>query len=465
LTEAASPGILSGMEPQRDQTLKALLLEVQRATGIALTGYRETTLRRRLDRRLRLRGVTSLAEYRALLARDPAEPQRLLDDLTITVTGFFREREAFEALQRVILPALSHRSPIRIWCAGCATGEEAYSIGMVVVDGAKGQGFNASILATDLNRGALAKAKRGLYPKEALAGLKEDQLARHFLVEGGAYQVSRTLQRLIRFEFHDLISDPPPRGMDVIFCRNVLIYYDEPTQVKICSTLTEALNPGGFLLLGTAELPKGPAREALTLVDPKAKVYRKLSAMRVVVIGASAGGIEALTILLGALPADIPAPFLIVQHRWPTFRSGLADLLGRGCALRVKEAEEGDFLKPGEVLLAPADHHLLVRYSRATLSRSEPVRFVRPSADLLFESAARYHREAVIGVILSGTGRDGTDGAKAIKEWGGLVLAQDPATTTFPEMPLSAIKAGVVDDVLPLEGIAKKLTALCRPAL
>lgn len=450
------------MERKDDRELKALLLEVQRATGITLVGYREATLRRRLDRRLRARGVASLAEYRALLAKDPAEPQRLLDDLTITVTGFFREREAFEALQRTILPALSHRSPIRIWCAGCATGEEAYSIGMVVLEGAKERGFNSSILATDLNRAALAKAKSGLYPKEALAGLKEEQLTRHFLFDG-AYQVKPALKGLIRFEAHDLTSDPPPRGMDITFCRNVLIYYDEPTQVKICSTLVQALNPGGFLLLGKAELPKGPAREVATLVDPKAKAYRKLSLMRVVVIGASAGGIEALTTLLGALPTDIPASFLIVQHRWPTFRSNLADLLGRGCALRVKEVEEGDFLKPGEVLLALADHHLLIRYSRATLSRSEPVHFVRPSADLLFESAARYHKEAVIGVILSGTGKDGTDGARAIKERGGLVLVQDPATTAFPEMPLSAIRAGVVDHVLSLEGIAEKLAALCRP--
>ncbi|MBI5379869.1 MAG: hypothetical protein HZA23_06930, partial [Nitrospirae bacterium] len=334
--------------------------------------------------------------------------------------------------------------------------------GMVVLDEVKGRRLTSSILATDMNRAALAKAKSGLYSKEAVAGLREDQLTRYFLFDG-VYQVNQTLRSLIRFEFHNMTSDPPPRGMDVIFCRNVLIYYDEPTQVKICSTLTQALNPGGFLLLGKAELPKGPGREVVTLVDPKAKAYRRLSLMRVVVIGASAGGIDALTTLLGALPADIPATFLIVQHRWPTFRSNLADLLGQGCSLHVKEAEEGDFLKPGEVLLAPADHHLLIRYTRATLSHSEPVRFVRPSADLLFESAARYHKEAVIGVILSGTGKDGTDGAKAIKAWGGVVLVQDPVTTAFPEMPLSAIRAGVADHVLPLKGIAEKLADLCRP--
>ncbi|MBI3989002.1 MAG: hypothetical protein HY347_05235 [candidate division NC10 bacterium] len=463
MTKVDSLGILSVMEQKKDNPdLKAVLLEVQRATGSTLAGYREVTLKRRLDRRLRARGVASLAEYRALLAEDPAEPQRLLDDLTITVTGFFREREAFEALQQTILPLLSHRSPIRIWCAGCATGEEAYSIGMVVLEEARKRGFTSSILATDLNRAALAKAKSGLYPRQAVTGLKEEQLTRYFLFDG-AYQVNQALKGLIRFEPHDLTSDPPPRGMDIIFCRNVLIYYDEPTQVKICSSLVQALNLGGFLLLGKVELPKGPAREDVTLVDPQAKAYRKLSLMRVVVIGASAGGIDALTTLLGALPADIPASFLIVQHRWPTFRSNLADLLGRGCPFRVKEAVEGDFLKPGEVLLAPADHHLLIRYTRATLTRSEPIRFVRPSADLLFESAARYHKETVIGVILSGTGKDGTDGAKAIKAQGGLVLAQDPATTTFPEMPLSAIRAGVVDHVLSLEGIAQTLAALCRP--
>jgi two-component system chemotaxis response regulator CheB len=181
----------------------------------------------------------------------------------------------------------------------------------------------------------------------------------------------------------------------------------------------------------------------------------------VVALAASAGGLNALTHVLAALPAGFPAALVVVQHLDPRHRSLMADILNRSTSLPVRQAREGDRLEPGVTHIAPPDRHLLVNSDRTlSLTQTELVHFVRPSADLLFESTAASFRERAIAVVLSGSGVDGAMGVTAIKKMGGTVIVQD-AAADFPGMPQAARATGVVDFVLPLDEIAPALQKLC----
>jgi two-component system chemotaxis response regulator CheB len=196
-----------------------------------------------------------------------------------------------------------------------------------------------------------------------------------------------------------------------------------------------------------------------TVDEPGAR--RGGAAFDIVAVAASAGGLTALTRVLGALPADFPASIVVVQHLDPRHRSLMADILSRHTRIAVKEAVAGEFVRPGVVYIAPPDRHLLVNPDGSLgLTQSELVHFVRPSADLLFESVAASFRERAIAVVLTGSGSDGAMGAKAVKEMGGTVIAQDEATSEFFAMPSAAIRTGAVDFVLPLDEIATALMTL-----
>jgi len=185
------------------------------------------------------------------------------------------------------------------------------------------------------------------------------------------------------------------------------------------------------------------------------------AAFDVVALAASAGGLQALIRVLNGLPRDFGAATVIVQHLDPRHRSLIADIFGRRTALKVKEAEEGDQLSPGTVFTAPPNRHLLVNPDGSlSLSQSELVHFVRPSADLLFESVAASYKDRVIGVVLSGTGADGSMGLRAIKKMGGTIIVQDEKTSEFFGMPGAAIETGTVDFVLPIEEIPPALVSL-----
>jgi two-component system chemotaxis response regulator CheB len=183
----------------------------------------------------------------------------------------------------------------------------------------------------------------------------------------------------------------------------------------------------------------------------------------IVALAASAGGLKALTDVLAALPAQFPAAIVVVQHLDPRHRSLMAEILGKRTAMPVKEAREGDMLEPSRIYVAPPNRHLLVNQDRTlSLTQTELVHFVRPSADLLFESAAASYRERAIAVVLSGSGSDGAMGVKAIKEMGGTVIVQDEKTAEFSGMPQAAVKTGEVDFILPLPEIAPALLTLVK---
>jgi two-component system chemotaxis response regulator CheB len=184
-------------------------------------------------------------------------------------------------------------------------------------------------------------------------------------------------------------------------------------------------------------------------------------AFDVVAIAASAGGLNALGVVLSGLPEFFPAAVLIVQHLDPRHPSFMADILKRRTALQVKEAEEGERLRLGTVFIAPPNRHLLVNPDASiALTQTELVHFVRPSADLLFESVAAVFRDRAIAIVLSGTGSDGSMGVGAIKKMGGMVIAQDERSSEFFGMPGAAIQSGSVDVVLPLAEIPPTLVGL-----
>ncbi|WP_253274122.1 chemotaxis protein CheB [Myxosarcina sp. GI1] len=181
----------------------------------------------------------------------------------------------------------------------------------------------------------------------------------------------------------------------------------------------------------------------------------------IIAIAASAGGLNAIIQVLSHLPANFPASIVVVQHLDPNSRSFMADILSRRILLSVKQAAEGDRLEKGKVYLAPPNHHLLINPDGTlSLSQSELVHFVRPSADLLFDSVAASYRDRAIAVVLTGTGKDGFMGIEAIHKMGGIVIAQDKKTSSYFGMPDAAIKTGMVNFILPLPEIADKLVEL-----
>lgn len=185
------------------------------------------------------------------------------------------------------------------------------------------------------------------------------------------------------------------------------------------------------------------------------------AAYDVVALAASAGGLTALSVVLSGLPAAFPAALVVVQHLDPRHRSLMADILSRRTALTVKQAEEGDRLSPATVFIAPPNRHLLVNLDGSlSLSQSELVHFVRPSADLLFESVAASYTDRAIAVVLTGSGSDGNMGVKAIKTMGGTVIVQDEKTAEFSGMPSAAIQTGSADFILQLNEIAPALVSL-----
>lgn len=181
----------------------------------------------------------------------------------------------------------------------------------------------------------------------------------------------------------------------------------------------------------------------------------------VVAMGSSAGGLNALTQVLRSLPKSFPCSIVVVQHLSPEHKSWIANLLGRSAQVKVKQAEHGEIMLPGTVYIAPPDEHLLVGPGKIQLAHSQLVHFSRPSIDLLFESVAGTYGSRAIGVVLTGSNSDGATGIRAIKEAGGVTIAQDPETAEFRPMPQAAADTGCVDFVLPLEKVGSTLIELC----
>ena len=461
------------------EELQHLLEGIYRERGFDFREYRETTLARRLSRRLRARGVRTYAAYGRVLDEDPAEYDKLFDDLTINVSSFFRDDVAFRALEEQVVPALTNNGTktIRVWSAGCATGEEPYSLAMIFQEalGRELHLWDLQILATDIDAKTLDRAREATFGPKDVETIRPELLNRYFVPVNGSFLVNTSLRESVTFERHDLVTGQPYRDMDLVVCRNVIIYFTPVLQARVLNSFYEGLREGGFLMLGKAEVPTREAKPLFPCLDDKAKIYQKapqatrepLDVPRrphtppgVVVMAASAGAIQVLEEILSRLPANLPAPILVVQHLSPERETHLHEYLAVHSSLPVRQASDGMCLEAGVAYIAVPGYHFRIENGCATLDREEPVNYVRPSADVLFASAVKAYGAAVLGIILSGTGRDGAGGCREIKAEGGITIAQSESTSRYFGMPKAAIDGGAIDYVLSPPEIAEKIVDL-----
>ncbi len=258
---------------------------LERATGHDFSRYKRSTILRRLHRRMAATGTSIVREYAALLSADAGECRRLGEDLMINVTAFFRDGEPFEALERLVIPEVLEQHPgeaVRAWVSGCASGEEAYSLAMLFRERLEGRPHpsRVQIFATDIDESALTEARRGRYGSNVERQVAPERLARFFVRRGDAYTVSRDIRDLCIFTVHDLIRDPPFSKMDLVSCRNLLIYLEPTLQRRVIETLHYALRPGGYLLLGKAETIDGGELELFEPVEKGARLFRRRSSDR-----------------------------------------------------------------------------------------------------------------------------------------------------------------------------------------
>ncbi|MBV9236977.1 MAG: PAS domain-containing protein [Xanthobacteraceae bacterium] len=262
-----------------EELVRRILAHLRVRTGHDFSKYKRSTVLRRIARRMQVTRTDDPQGYYEILRDNPEEAQALLADLLISVTTFFRDNEVFEALKAGVLPGLfdlkEPAAPIRVWVPGCATGEEAYTIAILLLEEAARHEIRPPIqvFGSDLDARALAIAREGRFPIAIEADVSEDRLRRFFTREGDQYRVRQEVRDIVLFASHSVLRDPPFSRIDLISCRNLLIYLDRELQEQTCSTFHYALNPGGYLLLGaseTADYPPGLFRT----VDRKARIYQ-----------------------------------------------------------------------------------------------------------------------------------------------------------------------------------------------
>ena len=262
--------------------LRKIFILLRAQTGHDFSQYKPSTVHRRIDRRMAVHQIELIDEYVRFLQSTPAEAEALFRDLLIGVTRFFRDGEAFEYLEREVIPKLLKEKPagepIRIWTAGCSTGEEAYSIAILLVErmNALKRHYPVQIFATDIDSRAIAAARAGLYPASIAVDVSAERLARFFTPEadGSVYRIHKNIRDLLVFSEQDVIKDPPFSRVDLISCRNLLIYMGAELQKTLIPLFHYALKPGGILFLGTSE-GVGEFGDLFTALDRKSKIYQR----------------------------------------------------------------------------------------------------------------------------------------------------------------------------------------------
>jgi two-component system CheB/CheR fusion protein len=263
-----------------DAQIGRVLELLRRATGVDFANYKRNTLHRRITRRMVLQKLEGLQEYVGFLEERPVEVQALYRDILIGVTSFFRNPEAYEALKQHVFPKLTEdkerENPVRVWALGCSTGEEAYSIAMAFTEWSEqaGRRLPMQIFATDLNGHGIEKARAGIYPKSIAQDLTPERLRRFFVEVDGHYRVAESIRDMCIFARQNVMADPPFSRMDLVACRNVLIYLEPVLQQRLMPMLHYALRPNGYLWLGSSETI-GTFRELFHLEDSRHKIYAK----------------------------------------------------------------------------------------------------------------------------------------------------------------------------------------------
>jgi len=263
--------------------LSELAWIVKSRHGIDLSRYRSTCLSRRVQHRMVMAGCNDIEEYIGRLTVDSDEMEKLMDIVTIHVTGFFRDREVFGSLERGYVPALideketSGLGVVRAWSAGCATGEEAYSMAMMIDHAVSkvSPNMHIEVFGTDVSEDSCRTARKGVYSEERIEGLPADMRESYFEREGRSWKVTSRLRSLVKYRYHDLFTASPYSHLDLIMCRNVLIHFEHEVREDIITNFFRSLQDRGLLVLGKSEALSEPLEDLFELVEPRCKIYRK----------------------------------------------------------------------------------------------------------------------------------------------------------------------------------------------
>ncbi|HVU81383.1 MAG TPA: CheR family methyltransferase, partial [Rhodanobacteraceae bacterium] len=262
-----------------ERALREILEILAARSGHDFRYYKRATVLRRIERRMQVNVQQNLPAYRSFLKDHPDEARALLDDMLIGVTNFFRDRDAFDTLERLVLPEIMHGGrrdePVRVWVPGCATGEEAYSIAMLLADQAHTlstpPGFQ--VFASDIDEAAIAFGRAGVYPESIVTDVPPTRLRQFFGKEQHHYRINKPIRDRVLFALHNVLRDPPFSRIDLISCRNLLIYLDREVQTRLLDMFHFALRPGGYLFLGSSESTDG-ASTHYEVVDKHHRIYR-----------------------------------------------------------------------------------------------------------------------------------------------------------------------------------------------
>ncbi|MCB0108813.1 MAG: hypothetical protein KDE53_22990 [Caldilineaceae bacterium] len=288
-----------------EETLLQILTHLRVRTDHDFTGYKRATVLRRIGRRMQVTQLSALTAYLHRLRHDPEEADILSRDLLIHVTEFFRDPAAWEVLAQKVIPHLftgkGREESVRVWTVGCATGEEAYGIAMLLLEHAATlrQPPQIQIFASDLGELALDFARRGVYPAAIATNVSPERLERFFVQENSHYRVRDELRERVLFTGHNLLQDPPFSKLDLVLCRNLLIYLQRPLQERVFETFHYALRPEGYLFLGSAESPDG-ITTLFAAVDKQHRIYRRSQQSQ-------------RTLLLPTLPLPAKQPQFVAQ--------------------------------------------------------------------------------------------------------------------------------------------------------
>ena len=268
--------------PRDENALKKVFILLRSQTGHDFSQYKPSTIFRRIERRMAVHQIKSMDVYVKYLHQNPQEVKSLFADLLIGVTNFFRDSEAFTALEEQIIPKIFDDKPagsaVRVWCTGCSTGEEAYSIAILLQEHMEvlKQSYKVQVFATDIDSRAIAVARSGLYPASIAADMTPERLARFFSHEpqACAYRVHKSIRDMVVFSEQDVAKDPPFSKLDLLSCRNLLIYLGSDLQKRLLALFHYALQPNGWLFLGTSETV-GELTHLFSVLDRKAKLYQR----------------------------------------------------------------------------------------------------------------------------------------------------------------------------------------------
>ena len=283
-----TPSVNAQQEMEKDSSsLEKIIILLRSKTGNDFSQYKKTTLYRRIERRMGIHQIDKIASYVRYLRENPAEVEILFKELLIGVTNFFRDIQVWEHLKNNVLPTLIAKLPhghaFRAWIPGCSTGEEAYSLAMVFKEAVEktipNKNLSLQIFATDLDVAAIEKARKGLFPSNIVADVTPERLGRFFVKAEEQYRVNAEIREMVVFASQNVIKDPPFTKLDILSCRNLLIYLDSALQKKLLALFQYSLNPGGLLILGSAET-NATQSDLFSTVDSKFRIYQRSGAVK-----------------------------------------------------------------------------------------------------------------------------------------------------------------------------------------